>query len=119
MVNIFKVYTIKAYIINKECSDIRVCITNDYIIIRKYAIIMFFNDLIKNKPIKNKFSCQQIGINSFITRFGFFVSIKTTAYKRFFGNDFITNFLNQIMIKNVIQYRRTTINIFITHFFEA
>ena len=36
-------------------KNIRVYITKDYIIIRKYRMIKFFDYLICNKPIRNKF----------------------------------------------------------------
>ena len=56
IIDIIKVYTIKTYIIAKECNNIRVYITKDYIIIRKYSIITFFNNLTRNKPTRNKFN---------------------------------------------------------------
>ena len=56
MIDIIKVYTIKTYIIAKECNNTRVYITKDYNIIRKYSIITFFNNLTCNKPTRNKFN---------------------------------------------------------------
>ena len=53
IINIIKFYNIKVYIIANECNNIRVYITKDYIIIRKYIIIKFFNNLTCNKPIRN------------------------------------------------------------------
>ena len=58
-INFTKGYTIRAYIIGKECNKIRAKYykTKDYIIIIKYNSIKFFNDLTRNKPIRNKFQC--------------------------------------------------------------
>ena len=56
IIDITKVYTIKTYIIAKECNNIWVYITKDYIIIRKYINITVFNNLTCNKPTRNKFN---------------------------------------------------------------
>ena len=52
--NIINVYTIKTYIIAKECNGIKI-IAKDSLAIKKYGIINFLNQFTHNKPIRNKF----------------------------------------------------------------
>ena len=51
--NFIKVYTIRVYIIAKECNNIRGYIIKEYIIFKKYSIINCFNHYTRNKPVKS------------------------------------------------------------------
>ena len=56
---IIKGYTIKSHIIAKKCNKVRVEITKDNIIVRKYSIIKFFNHITRNKPIGTNFNASR------------------------------------------------------------
>ena len=53
-INISKVYTIKGYIVSKECNKISVYITKDYVIVRKYSIIKFFSYFTRKATVMSK-----------------------------------------------------------------
>ena len=53
-INISKVYTIKGYIVSKECNKISVYITKDYVVVRKYSIIKFFSYFTRKATVMSK-----------------------------------------------------------------
>ena len=80
-ISIIKVYDSKTYIIANKPGNIRAYIIKACIIIRKYSIIKFLN-------------------HTFLESYIYQSNIQ---YKSFFENNFITQFLSRILIRNRIK----------------
>ena len=116
-INIIKICTINDCIIAKECNNIRLYITKDYIIIRNTALSSFSIILfVKNQTGTNFNAGRKASTASSQISWILYLPRQYFSIKFFFWKQLYHEFLSHIFVTNRIKYKRTSINSFMKHF---
>ena len=116
-INIIKICTINDCIIAKECNNIRLYITKDYIIIRNTALSSFsIILLVKNQSGTNFNAGRKASTASSQISWVLYLPRQYFSINFFFWKQLYHAFLSHIFITNRIKYKRTSMNSFMKHF---